>query len=425
MSRVQADLILHGIGRLYTLEGPDLGEGPRRREELMEVGLVENAAVAAYDGKIVAAGPEDEVRDRIHILAGAENVDAEGRAVIPGFVDPHTHAVFGEARSWEFGRRLRGESYQSIAEAGGGIRASVREFREIDEDELVRRTRRRLRSARRLGTTTMEVKSGYGLTLESELKALRVVESLRGESDLPDLVPTCLAAHEFPDEWRDDRDGYVRLVCEEILPAVAEQGLAERVDVFCEPGVYTVEQSREVLATAKRLGLRCTVHADELDGSGGAELAAEMGADSADHLGRISESGIASLAASETVGVLLPGTIFSLGLDDWAPARTMIDQGVAVALASDFNPGSNWCESVPLTMAIACTRMHLHPHEALVMATLNAAHALRRADRVGSVAVGKRCDLNVLRTDTVDGLCHHLGLDPVGLVVRGGHFLRV
>lgn len=420
MSRIVADFFAHNIGRLYTLEAEGLGAGPRRGAELMEVGLVEGAAVAAREGVIVATGPEDEVRRKVRILAGATVVDAEGRAVVPGFVDPHTHAVFGAPRSWEFGRRLRGESYQSIAAAGGGIRASVREFRLLDEDELVRRTRRRLLGAVRLGTTTMEVKSGYGLDFESELKALRVIDRLRGEPGLPELVPTCLAAHEFPDEWRDDRAGYVRLVCEEILPAVAASGLAERADVFCEPGVYTVEESRQVLEAAAALGLRGTVHADELDGSGGAELAAELGADSADHLGRISESGIDALAGSKTIGVLLPGTIFSLGLDKWAPARAMIDRGVALALATDFNPGSNWCESVPLTMAIACTRMHLHPHEALVMSTLNAAHALGRGARLGSLAIAKQCDLNVLQTETVDGLCHHLGLDPVATVVRRG-----
>ena len=423
MSRTLADFFVHSIARLYTLEAAGLGAGPRRGAELMEVGLVENAAVAARDGVIVAAGPEDRVRHQVTILPGATVVDAEQRAVVPGFVDPHTHAVFGEPRSWEFGRRLRGESYQSIAAAGGGIRASVREFRALDEDELVRRTRRRLHAAARLGTTTMEVKSGYGLDLESELKALRVIDRLRDAPDLPALVPTCLAAHEFPDEWRDDRDGYVRLVCDEILPAVAAAGLAERADVFCEPGVYDVEQSRRVIEAAAKLGLRATVHADELEGSGGAELAAALGADSADHLGRISEAGIAALAASTTLGVLLPGTIFSLGLDEWAPARAMIDRGVALALATDFNPGSNWCESVPLTMAIACTRMHWHPHEALVMSTLNAAHALRRGHEVGSLAPGKQCDLNVLQTSSIDGLCHHLGLDPVATVVRQGRIL--
>jgi imidazolonepropionase len=419
-TREPVDLLIHGIGKLYTLEEDGLAVGPRRRGDVGRVGLVENGAVASYAGRIVAVGAEDDVRRKVRVLPGAKQIDAEGAAVIPGFVDPHTHAVFDDPRSWEFGRRLVGESYASIAEAGGGIRATVRAFREVDEEVLVRRTRRRLRAALAYGSTTVEVKSGYGLELESELRALRVVKRLQGDPHLPDLVATCLAAHEFPDEWRDDRDGYVRLVCEEILPAVAEEGLAERADVFCEPGVYTVEQSRRVLEAAASLGMRGTVHADELEGSGGAELAAELGADSADHLGRISDAGIDALADSDTVGVLLPGTIFSLGLNEQAPARRMIDAGVALALATDFNPGSNWCESMPLTLAIACTRLHLHPHEALTMATINAAHALRRADHVGSLAVGKSMDVNILRGDSVDSLAHHLGLDPLQKVVRDG-----
>ena len=419
-TRVAADVLVHGVGKLYTLEEKGLPAGPRRRGDLGRVGLVEGGAIAGYQGEIVAAGPEEEVRAAIRLLPGAATFDAEGAAVVPGFVDPHTHAVFDEPRSWEFGRRLVGESYASIAADGGGIRASVRGFRAVDEDELVRRTRRRLRAALAYGSTTVEVKSGYGLELESELRALRVIQRLAGDPELPELVATCLAAHEFPDEWRDDRDGYVRLVCEEIFPAVEAEGLAERADVFCEPGVYTVEQSRRVLEAAAAHGMRATIHADELEGSGGAELAAELGADSADHLGRISDAGIEALAGSDTVGVLLPGTIFALGLDQQAPARRMIDAGVAVAMATDFNPGSNWCESVPLTLAIGCTRLHVHPHEALAMCTINAAHALRRGDRVGSLAPGKSFDCNVLRTDSIDGLAHHLGLDPIRCVFRHG-----
>ena len=419
-NRQPVDFVIQGIGKLYTLEEDGVGPGPRRGADLARVGLVEDAWLAAYGGEVVAAGREDDVRAAIRVLPGSKVIDANGAAVIPGFVDPHTHAVFDEPRSWEFGRRLTGESYASIAAAGGGIRASVRGFREVDEDELVHRTRRRLRAALAYGSTTVEVKSGYGLDLESELRALRVVKRLQGTADLPDLVATCLAAHEFPDEWQHDKDGYVDLVCEQILPAVVAESLAERADVFCEPGVYSVEQSRRVLEAARALGMRATVHADELDGSGGAELAAALGADSADHLGRISEAGIEALAGSDTVGVLLPGTIFSLGLNEQAPARAMIDRGVALALATDFNPGSNWCESMPLTLAIACTRLHLHPHEALTMATLNAAHALRRADRVGSLVPGKWCDCNILREKSVDRLAHHLGLDPVATVIRHG-----
>ena len=415
------DFLLNGIGRLYTCHRQGDEKGPRRgAEALKDVGLIEGAAIAAYRGEIVAIGKEDRVRKAVRLLPGGTYLEADGRAVIPGFVDPHTHAVFGGARPGEFGRRLVGESYQSIAQSGGGIRASVRDFRKRDEEELVELTRSRLRECLRSGTTTIEVKSGYGLELEAELKALRVLQRLSREALLPHIIPTCLAAHEVPDEYRDRREEYLDLVCEEILPRAAAGGLAQRVDVFCEPGVFTVEESRRVLRRGMDLGLTACIHADELEGGGGSELAVELGAASADHLGRISPQGIAALASSDTIGVLLPGTIFSLGLESFAPAREMIDAGAPVALATDFNPGSNYCSSVPLTLAIACTRMHLHPHEALVMATIQAAWALRRAAAVGSLQVKKQCDLLMLNCSSADELVQHMGGEEIAEIVIGG-----
>ncbi len=421
--KLLADFLVDGIGRLYTCHGPEDDKGPRRGEALKDVGLIEDAAVAAYQGEIVAVGPSKKVRAAIQILPGAESLDAQGRAVVPGFVDAHTHAVFGKARPEEFGRRLIGESYQSIAESGGGIRASVRDFRERQEDDLVALTRSRLRECLHNGSTTVEVKSGYGLELESELKALRVVRTLQGEAGLPRLVATCLAAHEFPDEYRERREDYLELVCETILPEVARQELAERVDVFCEPGVYTRAQAHRVLTKGQSLGLAACIHADELEAGGGTELAVEIGALSADHLGAISQAGIQALAQSGTVGVLLPGTIFSLGLDEFAPAREMIDAGAALALATDFNPGSNYCSSIPLSLTIACTRMHLHPHEGLIMATINAAWSLGRAASVGSLAVSKHCDLLVLAADSLDEMVQHLGGAAVATVVLDGRIV--
>ena len=424
MARAVADFFLGNIGRLYTLAATDGAEGPRRREALREVGLVEGGAVAAHDGKIVSAGAEDVVRSEVRILPGAEILDADGGAVVPGWVDAHTHAIFARPRSEEFGRRLTGESYASIAAGGGGIRASVRDFRSRSEDELVEATRRNLRRALRYGSTTVEVKSGYGLDFEHEMKALRALRTALAEAEMPRVVATCLAAHEVPDEHREEPDSYLDEVCNRILPSVAEAGLAERADVFCEPGVFSPEQSRRVLEAAAAVGLRATVHADELEGSGGAELAVAMGADSADHLGRISEAGIEALADAPTVGVLLPGTIFSLGLEHQAPARRMIEAGVALALATDFNPGSNYCESMPLTLAIACTQLHLDPREVLTMGTINAAHALGLGSEVGSLEAGKSCDCLVLRESSVEGMCHHLGLDPVRAVVLRGRTVR-
>ncbi len=421
MSRkVLADFLVDGIGRLYTCHRPGDEKGPRRGEALRDVGLIENAAVAAYQGEIVALGSSDTVRAAIQVLPGAESIDAQGRAVVPGFVDAHTHAVFGKARPDEFGRRLVGESYQSIAESGGGIRASVRDFRQRKEEELVALTRSRLKECLCNGSTTVEVKSGYGLELESELKALRVVRTLKGELGLPRLVATCLAAHEFPDEYRERPEEYLDLVCETILPEVARQKLAERVDVFCEPGVYSREQAHRVLTKGQSLGLAACIHADELEAGGGTELAVEIKALSADHLGAISKAGIQALAESGTVGVLLPGTIFSLGLDEFAPAREMIEAGAALALATDFNPGSNYCSSIPISLTIACTRMHLDPREGLLMATLNAAWALGRAASVGSLAPSKHCDLLVLEGDSLDEMVQHLGGRAIERVVLDG-----
>lgn len=418
--RQPADLLVTNIGRLYTVARPDDAQGPRRGATLSDVGLVRRGAVAAHRGAIVACGEQDAVLRQVQPLPEVASLDAGGRAVVPGLVDPHTHAVFSAPRADEFARRLAGESYQSIAASGGGIRRSVREFRELDEEELLARTRRRLRAALAQGTTTIEIKSGYGLDLEQELKALRVVRRLAAGGGVPRTVATCLAAHEVPDERRADPEGWLSEVCQSILPRVAREQLADRADVFCEPGVFTPAQSRRVLEAARDLGLRGCIHADELEGSGGAELAAQMQLDSADHLGRISPAGIAALAGAATVGVLLPATIFGLGLSTYAPARRMIQAGVAVALATDFNPGSSYCDSVPLAMAIACTQMRLQPAEALVMATLNAAWALRRAHSVGSLGVGKRCDLVVLEADSLEEMVHHLGLSAVRQVVLDG-----
>jgi imidazolonepropionase len=416
------DLLVENIGQLCPVHRPDLdGGGARRGVGLADTGELAGAALAVADGRVVAYGPDAAVRAA---LFGTEPptcqvVDAGGRSVIPGFVDPHTHAVFGRTRQDEYERRLRGESYLEIAAAGGGIRASVRDLRERDEDDLFTLAVGRLERLRAHGTTTVEIKSGYGLSLADELKTLRVA---RRAADAVGIraVLTCLAAHEIPDEYRERRADYVRLVCDEVLPQVADEGLAERCDVFCEPSVFDLAETERILGRARELGLRLTVHADELEPMGGSALAARLGADSADHLIRIQRDGIDALAASPTVATLLPGTVFTLGIRDYAPARAMIEAGCAVALATDFNPGSCPIASVPLVQSIACSQMKLSPGESLVATTLNAAWALGKAAEVGSLAPGKAADFVILQGDDHRLVPYHGGVDAVAEVWQGG-----
>jgi imidazolonepropionase len=384
---------------------------------MADIGIVENAAIAALDGRIVWVGSDAQAQ--VAPDSSARILDAGGACVTPGYVDPHTHAVFGRTRQDEYERRNRGETYLEIAAAGGGIHASVRDLRERGRDELLALTIERLRELRAFGTTTVEIKSGYGLSLDDELKMLEIAGAAAEALGL-NVVRTCLAAHEVPQEFKNDRAGYIDLIISEILPAVVASGLADRLDVFCEPTVFNLEETAAILQAGQALGLRATVHADELEPFGGAALAAALGADSADHLIRIDETGIAALAASDTVAVLLPGTVFTLGLDHYAPARAMIDAGATVALATDFNPGSCPIRSMPLIMAIACTQMKLSPAEALTACTINSAFALGVADRVGSLAVGKRADLLILDVDDYRLVPYYAGHNPVAKVIMNG-----
>jgi len=401
----EVDLLVVNIGQLCTIHDPDLdAEGPRRRDSMGDPGVVTDAVLAVGGGRILATGPRDEVLARLfeggEIPSGLETVDARGRAVVPGYVDPHTHTVFGRTRQDEYERRIKGETYLEI-------------------DELAELATGRLREMLSWGTTTVEIKSGYGLSLEDELKMLRAARTAADRAGIRS-VRTCLAAHEVPREYADRRDDYVRLVTEEILVAVAREKLADRCDVFCEPSVFGLEESLIILTRARDLGMSLTVHADELEALGGAVLAARLGADSADHLIMIDDRGRQALAGSSTVAVMLPGTVFTLGLPRYAPARGMIDQGCAVALASDFNPGSCPIMAMPLIMAIACTQMRLSPAESLVGATLNAAWALGKQDEVGSLAPGKRADFLMLDGDDYRLVPYRAGHNPVKDVFLGG-----
>jgi imidazolonepropionase len=349
----------------------------------------------------------------------ADRTDEVAGVIFPGFVDCHTHAVFGAPRLDDHERRALGVDYKAIAAAGGGILQSVRDVRARSETDLEALTRLRLRTLLGNGSTTIEVKSGYGLELEAELKQLRVIRRLAGELPVT-LIPTFLGAHEVPPEYRGQRDAYVRLVCEEMIPAVAKEKLAQSCDVFCEPGVFSVAESRRILSAAARHGLAVKLHADELDGSGGAQLAAELGALSADHLAAISDSGIAALASSPTVAVLLPATMVFLGKRSQAPARRLIDAGAAVALASDYNPGTSPTMSLPLVMALGVSQLGLRHAEVVTAVTINAAAALGLAQDRGQIAPGCVADLVVASVDDWREVAYWMGRGVVSAVWTAG-----
>jgi len=374
-------------------------------------------AVVRCEGETIAFVGERGEHDR-QFPAPDESLDAGGGTVIPGFVDPHTHLPFAGFREDEFDRRLGGESYAQIAASGGGIVATVAATRRAGLDDLVALTLKRLDRQLLTGTTTTEAKSGYGLTLEAELKQLRALREA-ARRHVVEIVPTAMPAHEVPREFRHDPDAYVEMVLGEIYPAIATENLAEGVDVFCEKGVFSPEQTRRLLADAPRHGWRIHLHADELSDLGGAALAAEVGAASASHLLHASDAGIAALARAGVIAVALPGVSFFLR-DRFAPVRKLIDAGVPVALATDCNPGSSHTESMPAILALACLGAGLSTEEALVAATLNAAAALRRADRLGSVEVGKQADVVVLDAPSPKHLVYHFGVNLVRHVVKAG-----
>ncbi|MBY0524582.1 MAG: imidazolonepropionase [Gemmataceae bacterium] len=351
-------------------------------------------------------------------LPNTESIDAAGKVVTPGLIDCHTHLIFAGSREDEFEQRLQGATYQEIAARGGGINATVQRVRRASKEELKALARPRLERFLRFGVTTIEVKSGYGLTLVDEIKCLEAIAELNAEGPL-ELVPTFLGAHAVPPEFRNDRDGYIRLLIDEMLPEIARRKLASYCDVFCETGVFSLAESERILGRARDLGLGLRLHADELTPLGGAELAARMGAASADHLLCITDAGIDALAASGTVATLLPGTAFFLGVD-YAPARKLIERGVKVALASDCNPGTCPTENLPLVGAMACTQMKMLPAEVLTALTLNAATALGRADRIGSLEVGKQADLVIWDVPDYRHLFYHFGVNHAWRVIKRG-----
>jgi imidazolonepropionase len=356
----------------------------------------------------------------VDVLPGATRIDASGCDVLPGFVDPHTHVVFAGDRRDELRRRLGGATYAQIASQGGGIIASVRATRDASDERLASDTRARLDEMLRCGTTTCEAKSGYGLTTESELKMLRVVRGLAATHAI-DLSPTFMGAHDIPVEFRGQRRGYIDLLLGEMIPAVAREGLAEWCDVFCETGVFTPEESHEILAAGRDAGMKLRIHADELGPSGGSRVAADLRVRSADHLIFVDERGADGLAAAGVVATLLPIAAFYLKLGRFAPARMLIDRGVPVALATDVNPGGGFSPSMPFAMALACFAMDLTFEEALVAATINAACSLDRQDRIGSLEPGKQMDAVIVAGPAIDLI--RVGADTIRSVIKTGRLV--
>ncbi|HOV79295.1 MAG TPA: imidazolonepropionase [Bacillota bacterium] len=415
--KLKADLLLVNAGQLVTVAGASAA--PKRGEEMARLDIIEDGAVAVCNGVIAAVGTTGEVLGRIDKSNAPQVVDARGQVVLPGLVDPHTHLVFAGSRENEFELKIRGMTYLEILKAGGGILSTVSATRAASEEELFRTARKYLDQMLSQGTTTAEAKSGYGLTVHDELKILKVIREL-DRFHAADVVPTFLGAHAVPGEYRDDPEGYLSLVVEVMLPAVAGRGLAGFCDVFCEEGVFSVEQSRRLLLAAKALGLELKIHADEITSLGGGELAAELGAVSADHLTAVSGRGITMLAGSGTVAVLLPATTFCLMGRQYAPARRMIEEGVAVALASDFNPGSCPVNSLQAVMGIACRQFKMTPAEVISAVTINAAHAIGRAREIGSIEAGKKADMVIFDAPAYNYIPYRFGTNLARTVIKNG-----
>jgi imidazolonepropionase len=411
---MDADLILHGASEILTCRGP----APRRGAAQADAGAIRDASIASFAGRIVFVGEARHCREAVEPVSGAIHVDARGCTILPGFVDAHTHVVYAGDRRDELRRRLAGATYAEIAAGGGGILSTVEATRRASVEALVAESRPRLDEMLRNGTTTCEVKSGYALTVEGELAMLRAIDALARSHPL-DIVPTFMGAHEIPREYRGSRrDEYVRLVIDDMIPAVARDGLASWCDVFCETGVFTVEESRAILEAGRTAGLGARIHADELASSGGAALAASLRARSADHLVHVSVEDARAMAAAGTVATLLPTAAFYLKLGRFAPARMLIEEGVAVALGSDMNPGGGFSPSMPFAIALACFGMGLTLEEALVGATINAAWSLDCAGRAGSLEVGKPLDAVVVSGAAVELL--RVGAGAIRTVFKNG-----
>lgn len=414
-------LLITGASQLLTLGG----RGPRRGDSLSNLGLIEDGALLVRDGVISAVG----TRGQVEALPGArlaEKLDLGGRVALPGFVDSHTHLVHAASRAEEYELKIQGASYEEIARRGGGILNSVKKLRAATAEELKKRALRGLKQFAAHGTTTVEAKSGYGLEVASELKILKLHKELAAEQPL-EIVSTFLGAHVVPEEFRKRADGakrYLPLLEENILPAVAEHQLAEFCDVFCDRGAFSVAESKRVLQAGRQWGLAPRMHAEQLSRTGAARLAILLRAASCDHLENVSKSDIRALGKSSTVATLLPGCDFHLGLKKYAPARALIDAGAIVALATDYNPGTSPTLSMPMILSLACTQLRMTPAEAITAATINAAYALRREKRIGSLEVSKEADLAVFEVADYREIPYYFGVNHCWMTLKRGRVIH-
>lgn len=407
----EIDLIIKNAEELLTLSLSS-------REE-SGLGIIRNGAVAIKEGRIFWIGKTEELSEKLFLNRKGREIDATGKVVVPGLIDSHTHLIFAGSRENEFEQRIQGLSYLEIAERGGGILSTVEATRKASFNELLLLGKKRLDRMLSKGITTLEAKSGYGLSLQDELKILKVMKALQ-ENHPIEIVPTFLGAHTVPREFRDARTRYIDLLTKEMIPKVAQERLAKFCDVFCEEKAFTVEESRKILETGKQYGLKPKIHADQLSPGGGAELAAEVDAFSADHLEYVSQEGIKKMAEKGVTAVLLPGASFFLSMKKYPPARDMIEQGVPVSLATDLNPGSSMTESLPLMMTMGCTMFKMTPKEVIQATTVHAARSIGREKEIGSLEVGKQADILLLDIPNYRYLPYHFGVDHVEKVIKKG-----
>jgi imidazolonepropionase len=417
------DLLIHNAAQVCTI--PAQAGGPQRGSTLGTLGMIEKGAVAVDQQKIVEVGPSAalQAKYRAH-----QTIDASGRALVPGFVDPHTHLVWAGDRAAEFEMRIAGASYMEIMAAGGGINSTVKQVRASSVEQLITETRARLNRMLKLGTTTVEIKTGYGLDTATEIKQLEAIYRLKADHPI-DIAATFLGAHAVPPEYAGRTDAYVDLVVEEMIPAVVTFARQQSeplpfIDVFCEAGVFDVPQSRRILETGKGYGMPLKIHADEFAGLGGTQLAVELDAVSADHLVQTPAADIRALGAGSTIAVSLPCTPFGLGHHDYTPARAIIDAGGALALATDCNPGTAWCESMQMVIALACRYMRITPAEALAAATINSAFAISQGGVAGSLEPGKRADIVIVDAPDYRHLGYRFGSSIVHSIIKAGHIVQ-